>query len=456
MSNGASTRRPVPGDRRQRVMHAALAIVFLVLGAIGGTARAHDVPGELRVHMHVKPEGERLHVLVRIPLALLLNLDLPKHGPGYLDLAQIEPALSRAIAAVDKDVAWFEEDRRLTLLQGHGRITPPSDRSFESFESSRQLLRGPPLPAATYVFWNQGYFDAHLQYPIRSPRASVELDFRVAPGLRDRLKLDLRYITADGETRAYELTTGAGRTALDPHWNQAAWTFVKSGFDHILDGPDHLLFLLCLVLPFRRISGYLLAVVTSFTAAHSVTLIAAAYGWTPGGSWFEPLVELLIAASVLYMAIENLFNRGVQRRWIWSGLFGLVHGFGFSFVLSSQLQFAGSHLLLSLLAFNLGIELGQILVLLIVIPSITMLLRTGAIAERTVALVVSVLVGHTAWHWAITRAEKLWAADWSVETMPASLSPLLATVAATVIAAIAGLGLMAFNRHKRAAGLQGR
>jgi hypothetical protein len=443
--------RPSTRRRRARLAQVVLLCAFLFFAAAAGRSFAHDIPTHVQVHLHAKPEGDRLHVLARIPLSLLLNLDLPKRGPGYLDLAQIEPALTRAVAAVDTDVRWFADGQRLALIEGRGRISPPSDRSFDTFEAARSLVEGPPLAPNTFVFWNQGYFDAHLQYPLPTPQAGIELDFDVAPGLRDRLKLDLRFIHADGTRRAYDLATGAGRVALDPRWHQAASTFLVSGFRHILDGPDHLLFLLCLVLPFRRLSVYLLAVVTSFTVAHSITLLAAAYGLTPEGQWFQPLVELLIAASVVYMAIENIFNRDIRRRWLWSGVFGLVHGFGFSFVLASELQFAGSHLLLSLLAFNIGIEFGQLLVLLIIIPATALFLRTFAVQERTLTLVVSVLVAHTAWHWAVERAEAFWAADWSVASVMSSLAPMVAIV---VVAAASALALAMFNRQRRAAGLQ--
>ena len=423
-----------------------MLLLLLSFGTWSDRAVAHDIPGELRVHMHVKPDGDRLQVLIRVPLALLLNLNLPKHGPGYLDLTQLEPELPRVIAALDKDIEWYENGQRLSPLSGQARISVPSDRSFESFEKARELLAAPRLPPSTYVFWNQGYLDAYLQYPISSAQASVELDFHVAPGLRDRLKLDLRYINSEGTVRAYELGTDTGRVALDPHWNQAAWSFVKSGFTHILNGPDHLLFLLCLILPFRRLSGYLLAVVTSFTVAHSVTLIAAAYGFTPGGAWFRPLVETLIAVSVLYMAIENIVKQNIERRWIWSGVFGLVHGFGFSFLLSSQLQFAGSHLLLSLVAFNIGIEAGQILVILIALPAISLLLASGWVAERTFTVVVSVLVAHTAWHWAGERAQELWSADWTT----AQALPVIASVAGLAVAvAVAVAGVRALAQQRR-------
>ncbi len=174
---------------------------------------------------------------------------------------------------------------------------------------------------------------------------------RLSPGLGDRLKMVLRYITPEGTTRAFEFHAGAGVIALDPRWYQAASTFVKLGFEHILDGIDHLLFLLCLVAPFRlRHFRTLIGIITAFTVAHSITLIAAALGFVPAGRWFPPLVEVLIALSIVYMALENVVvalrngqNAEASLRWRWliAGFFGLVHGFGFSFALKQDLQFAG-------------------------------------------------------------------------------------------------------------------
>ncbi len=409
---------------------------------------AHDVPGEMRIHAFLKPEGERLVVLVRIPLALLLNLDLPKRGPGYIELAYVQDGLARAIAATDKDLEFFEDGRRLPLASGRGRISRPSDRSFESYDAALALLNGPPLPAETDVFWNQGYFDAALEYAIRSPRSSFSVDFHVSPGRGDRLKLDVRYASADGVVRAYELPTGAGEVVLDPRWHQAAWSFVKAGFAHILDGPDHLLFLLCLVLPFRRIDWQMAGMITSFTVAHSVTLIAAAYGLVPSDPWFPALVETLIAVSILYTALENVVRPNLRRRWVLSGLFGLVHGFGFSFVLKSQLQFAGSHLLLSLLAFNVGIELGQLLALAAAVPLLVILYRSVSGGERVLTAILSVVVAHTAWHWLGDRAEALKKEAWpiadAVSTTTLVLSALLAT-------AVGGALWLAARRLRRPA-----
>lgn len=145
---------------------------------------------------------------------------------------------------------------------------------------------------------------------------------------------------------------------------------------------------------------------TSFTLAHSITLIAAAHSLVPSGRWFPSLVETLIAASILYMAIENVAGPRLSHRWILAFAFGLVHGFGFAFALRESLQFAGAHLLLSLFSFNLGIELGQILAIALLVPALTFFFRR-ILAERTGTILLSVIVAHSAWHWMIERAREL-------------------------------------------------
>ena len=219
---------------------------------------------------------------------------------------------------------------------------------------------------------------------------------------------------------------------LDPRWHQAAGRFVALGFFHILDGTDHLLFLLCLVIPFRRLRP-LVIVVTAFTVAHSITLIASAFDLAPGALWFPPLIETLIAASIVYMALENIVGPGeVEKYWQWlAGLaaveigFGLVHGFGFSFALRETLQFAGSHLLTSLVSFNVGVELGQLLVLLLLVPMLELLFRF-AVAERMGTIVLSALVAHTGWHWMIERFDRLRQFPLRGPAFPAALAASLA------------------------------
>ena len=155
------------------------------------------------------------------------------------------------------------------------------------------------------------------------------------------------------------------------------------------------------MIPFRRLRP-LVAVVTAFTVAHSITLIASAFDMAPTALWFPPLIETLIAASIVYMAIENITGAHLQRRWVVTFAFGLVHGFGFSFALRESLQFAGAHLLTSLLAFNVGVELGQLLVLASCCRC-SALLFTHVVDERVGTIILSAFVAHTAWHWLTER-----------------------------------------------------
>lgn len=385
-------------------LRMALAAAFAVALACG--AVAHDLPDDVKVQAFVKPAGDKLRLLVRVPLAAMREVDVPLRGPGYLDLGRADAALRNAATLwLANNIELREGDKRLAdprLVDA--RVTLPSDRSFASYEEALAHLEGPRLPASLDLFWNQQLLDVLFEYPIRSERS----DFSIHPKLERlglRVATVLRFLPPGGAVRAYEYHGDPGLIRLDPRWHQAALQFVKLGFLHILEGPDHLLFLLCLVVPIRRLWP-LAVVATSFTIAHSITLIAAALGFAPAALWFPPLIEVLIAASILYMAIENVVSSNVGRRWMLAFGFGLVHGFGFSFALRENLQFAGPHLLTSLLSFNVGVELGQLLVLAVMVPLLQLLFR-HVVAERLGTIILSVLVGHTAWHWMLERLDTL-------------------------------------------------
>jgi hypothetical protein len=203
---------------------------------------------------------------------------------------------------------------------------------------------------------------------------------------------------------------------LDPAWYEASFSFIKLGVEHILTGIDHMLFLLCLVIPFRRVKP-LIPIITAFTLGHSITLIGTAYNLAPLGAWFPPFVEAAIAATIFYMAIENIVGANLPRRWIIAALFGLVHGFGFADILKEQLQFAGSYLLVSLLSFNIGIEIGQLAVLCVFVPALALLFR-GAMSGRMGIIVLSAIVANVAWQWMTERGEIFWQTPWPQVTGP--------------------------------------
>src|SRR5215467_710571 len=389
---------------RNRRLRLAVLVFLLCLPRF---VRAHDIPNDVTVQMFVKPEGQHLHLLVRVPLRAMRDINFPQRASGYLDLARTAPSLPGAAKLwIAGFLEAYEGDELLPNLQVVAtRVSLPSDFSFASYDLALAHVTGPPLADSTDVTWDQTMLDVLLESPIQSERSHFSIEPRLGR-LGLRVITVLRFLPPGGEVRAFEFDGDPGLVRLDPRWHQAALNFVHLGFLHILDGTDHLLFLFCLVIPFRRLRS-LIPVITAFTLAHSITLIASAYNFAPDFLWFPPLIEVLIAASIVYMALENIAGAGsVQRRWMIAFGFGLVHGFGFSFALRQSLQFAGSHLLTSLLSFNVGVELGKLLVLILLIPVLQLFFRY-AVAERIGTIVLSAIVAHTAWHWMLDRGARL-------------------------------------------------
>jgi hypothetical protein len=399
---------------------AAARIVLALLAVLPAGLGAHEIPAEVTIHAFVRPEGDRLRLIVRAPMAAMRDINFPARGPGYLDIGRVDPFLrSAATLWIAGALRLFENDTALPAPQIAAiRVSLPSDRSFVAYDSALTHTTGTALPADTEIVWNQALIDVVLDYPIRSDRSRFSIDPEFSR-LGLRVTTVLRFVPPGGAVRAFEFVGDPGLVRLDPRWHQSALRFVRAGFFHILDGVDHLLFLLCLVIPFRRLRPLVL-VVTAFTIAHSITLVGSAFGLAPGSLWFPPLVETLIAASIVYMALEQIVkaSRGDLRSAggpsaastrtmaMVAFVFGLVHGFGFSFALSESMQFAGAHLLTSLLSFNVGVEIGQLLVLAVLVP----LLNAGyrlVVAERAVTIVLLVLIAHTGWHWMLERAGRL-------------------------------------------------
>jgi hypothetical protein len=390
---------------------AALAATLVC--AVALSAAAHDIPTDVKINAFVKPEGKRLELLIRVPLAAMIEVDIPTRSPGYLDLSRAEEALRNAtkLYLID-NITVYENGAPLPpprIL--YARVSLASDRSFTSYEQARAHVEGPPLSDRLELYWNQQLLDVLLEYPIQSDRSEFAIRLRV-DRLGQKVSTALRFLPPDGATRAFEVHGDPGLVRLDPRWHQAALRFVVSGFWHILEGTDHLLFLCCLVIPFRRLRP-LVIIVTAFTVGHSISLIASAFGFVPDALWFPPLIETLIAVTIIYMALENIvyaalgkLGSDISRRWIIAFAFGVVHGFGFSFALRESLQFAGDHLMTALFGFNVGVEIGQITVLLVLIPALDLIFRY-VVADWLGVIIMSALIAHVAWHWMIERGEQL-------------------------------------------------
>jgi hypothetical protein len=422
---------------RRPVATHVVALLIVLLTCIARVS-AHDIPRDVTVQAFVKPEGHTLRLLMRVPLKGIMDVEFPRRERDFVDLTRIDqPLRDAATIWVSDKIEIYEGD---TLLPDpriiSTRMSLESDRSFATYDEALAHVTGPPLPVETTLFWEQGILEVLFEYPIQSDQSRFSIHAAL-----DRLALSvvtaLRFLPPGGVVRAYELEGDAGLVRLDPRWHQAALRFVNLGFFHILDGTDHLLFLLCLVIPFRR-AWTLIPIVTAFTVAHSITLIASAYNYAPDALWFPPLIETLIAMSIVYMALENIVAAKLGRRWIIAFLFGLVHGFGFSFGLQHTLQFAGSHLLTSLLSFNVGVELGQLLVLAVLIPGLGLLFRF-VVAERMGTIILSALVAHTAWHWMTDRFDVLRQFPWPAITAAGMASGIRWLMLIVAISAVAWL-----------------
>lgn len=415
-----------PSPRRTAALVVAL-ILFLP-----SWPEAHEIPTDVTVQAFVKPEGGTLRLLLRVPLGVLRDYDFPQRGPGYLQIEAADGLIREAAMQWIGDyVSLYEGGEDLGPLRlAAMRVSAPGDRSFTSYDRAVANVHAPALPPATELVWQQAAIDLLFEVAIESDQSDFSIDPRMAHlGLRTLTVL--RFLPAGGAERVFQYTGDPGLVRLDPRWHQAAWRFIVFGFEHILDGVDHVLFLLCLVVPIRSVLA-LIPIVTSFTIAHSITLIASAAGLAPDALWFPPLIETLIALSIVFMAFENIVGARLTHRWMIAFGFGLVHGFGFSFALSESLQFAGTHLLMSLLSFNIGVEFGQLFVLAITVPVLGLLFRKW-LPEVGGVIVLSAVLAHTGWHWMVERGGALMQYDF---TAPAMTAAFAATALRWVILAL--------------------
>ena len=255
----------------------------------------------------------------------------------------------------------------------------------------------------------QGFVDAG---GAEADRVTLVMDFACASDVRELSIRDdlfdvlgpdhhtLAKIESGGEIRelAFAAEAREARVSLAARQpSREEGSFFRLGIEHILTGYDHLLFLGALLLRGGRLLS-LFKIITAFTVAHSITLALAVFGLlaVPGR-----LVECVIAASIVYVALENVFLRDApSQRWVVSFLFGLVHGFGFASALS-PLHLPPRHLALALLGFNLGVEGGQALVVALLLPILVWL--RGSSWERRAVRTASCAVALLGLIWFVER-----------------------------------------------------
>jgi hydrogenase/urease accessory protein HupE len=169
--------------------------------------------------------------------------------------------------------------------------------------------------------------------------------------------------------------------------------YLRLGVEHIIGGIDHLLFLLAL-LALSTSLWQTVKIVTAFTVAHSITLSLAVLGVVDVPS---SIVEPLIAASIVWVAVENLVApTGAGRRWLIAAVFGLIHGLGFASALA-ELGLPRDALVGALVGFNLGVELGQLAFVVVVMPPLVWASRPGHLPRLPQILSVIVALVGAVW-----------------------------------------------------------
>ncbi|WP_390583535.1 HupE/UreJ family protein [Erythrobacter sp. MTPC3] len=227
-------------------------------------------------------------------------------------------------------------------------------------------------------------------------------------GLTGRADAIARFVPLDRPVQTFRLTADApaARIAAEPdRWAVAADYFVI-GTEHILLGWDHLLFVIALALLVRR-GWAVVKAATAFTVAHSITLTAATLGYTglPG----RP-VEALIALSIVFLAVELVRAVGQPERltwtrrapWLVAFVFGLLHGFGFAGALA-EIGLPQTEIASALIAFNLGVEAGQIAVIAVLLALVAGLTRFAPKAENPAIRIAAYGIGITGSFWLIER-----------------------------------------------------
>ncbi len=357
----------------------------------------------------------------RVGFAILMTLSFVAFAPG---LIAHDPGLS----SVTLRVYPTNIDAELTFAIGDVENLVPLDAdrngkvSPEEFASGRARLaqlfkdafqvaidEAPLPPAEPQLKLDESNAEILMHFD-RSPGSmltakSAFLD-RLPPGHRQYFSVQdnlgkaiiERLLDKNDNTVRFELS--ALNHSSDNPAPQSFGGFLLLGIEHILTGYDHLLFLFALLL----VSGNFLSsfkIITCFTIAHSVTLALATLNVVQIPS---RIVEPLIAASIVYVGVENLASKGApQGRWLLTFAFGLVHGFGFATVLR-ELGVASDtrSVAMPLLSFNLGVEIGQIVIAAIILPVVWRLRKHPGFVRRWIPA-CSVAVALAGAFWFIQR-----------------------------------------------------
>ncbi|MPZ62337.1 MAG: hypothetical protein GEU93_13795 [Propionibacteriales bacterium] len=373
-----------------------------------GPAAAHDMPDEMVFQAHVAPEEAELHVPLRVPMAWLVDYPFPKRGPGYLDLADtegLEAAAGRAADALTSDIAFFEDGSRLDPAVTGWRVSLPSERSFNDYQAAVASIAGQPLPDDTNLFWNQGFLDVHLVYPIEDDTSTFSLQVE-SPALAERLHILTTFVAPDGTERAYDLLGTMGRVELNPGLGYLLRMFAEEGMLGVLTGWEHVLVVVLLGLALARGPSIPVRSVVTFGVVVSLTVLAAGLAAGQESTFTRVVGEAAAAASLVVLAIGNVLARDLRLRWLTAGVCAVPHGILLAGGLDVLMQFREAGDALSLLAYAIG-AITAIAAVFGATMAIAWLAARHAGARRHGPVVAALLIGYVGWRDTLDRGEAL-------------------------------------------------
>jgi hypothetical protein len=404
-------RPPVSAGRSAGLVSTCIFYLFALTPAFPWfattLAATRIIPDDVAISAFAKPSGQQFQVLIRVPLIALNEIPFPVRANGYIDLSRAEsmlPGVARYWVADGIDL--YENGTRLPKPQiAEVRVAMPSDRSFASYQTALAHLTGQGSGDNVETYWNQAWLDVLLEYPIQSERSAFSLHPRFAH-FGARVNTNLKFLASDGTVRPFEYQGDPEMIRLDPSGAEVGTQFFQWGFLGAIANTDYLLIVLCLILPLRQFRAAA-PVAAAFICAGAVTLFSSAAGLATDGLWFSPLIQTLIAVSILIVAAQNIAG-GVMpgRRALEALVFGLVFGFDFSFALAAKAQFGGTHDAVASAAFGAGTLL-SLAIVFAALPPVLRLLFHFTRSERIETIVLSMLAAHASWHWMTERWDRL-------------------------------------------------
>lgn len=364
----------------------------------------HTIPDEVTVHAYAKAEAGHFRLLVRVPFDALADTVFPVRDNGALDLRQAEPMFPGAARIwIAEWIDLYQGGELLPKPQVVGaRIAPITDRSFSSYEAAWAYFAGPVLPETEELFPARAMFDVSLDWPVLNGTSDFFLHSRLAR-LGGRVVTALQFVPADSQPLMYGFVGDPGVFAMRPRWYENVEHFAPLGLFEMAGGSEYLLLLLCIALRFRSL-WQLQSAALALGAGIALALTAATLGFAPEGLWFPILFETTVAASLVYMAFENIWP-GSQSLWWAVFAFGLAQGCGLALSLRPILQFGGSHNVVSVMAYAVGAVGGAWAILAILNRVLRLVFLT--VPERIATIFLAGIAAHTGWHRMLDRAKWL-------------------------------------------------